>query len=604
MDRALEQRLKDELLRNMARLSFAAAAIYPILFFIVYLSTSIDFSVYALCGFFVVLPAGVGRVLIAKKVLAAVDSSGTARWNTLFWITVLASAAGWSLFSASTIQQEGSTTWNAMFLLLISTGLAAGGASSLAPDYRLAWTFILTLWSSHIFVFVSLGDLPTATVITLYCLYLSVQVKRQNQQMVSSIVDRAQLELQTLELKVANKKAVQARETAETALVLAEQARVAAEDASQAKSRFLATISHEIRTPLHGVLGMNTLLLDSELGAEQREYAETIGQSGEALLALINEVLDFSKLEAGREELQTQDLLLPEILSQAGEIVRRAAHEKALSFDVAVDDSLDQRLHGDADHLRQVLLNLLMNAIKFTDVGGVRMDASSLGEKADRLWVEIRVSDTGIGIAPKDLPGLFEPFLQLNSSTTRTKGGSGLGLAISKRLVDLMGGSLSVESVVNEGSTFTLQIPLRPAQSEASSEEAPKLKRLQKNSDSQQRILVVEDNETNQKILERLLSRAGYQCSVVENGSRAVGITQEQEFHLILMDCHMPEMDGYDAAQAIIKNLGEKAPPIVAVTANASLEDRKRCRESGMVDFLGKPVRLHLLQKVLDTYLS
>jgi signal transduction histidine kinase/CheY-like chemotaxis protein len=603
VDASIERGLNDELLRNSARLSFSSAAIYPFLFVVIYLSTSIEFSHLALCGFLAVLPAGIARIIAARRVLAA-EHPSEANFQLLLRLSVTASVLGWCLFSGTTIQLEGAHNWNSMFLLLISTGIASGGASSLASDLRLSYFFIFCLWVTHASVFFANQDWSTATLVTLYSLYLAVQSKRQNQRIVGSIVDSERLKLRTVDLQEANREARQAQETTERALVMAQEAQREAEAASQAKSTFLATISHEIRTPLHGVLGMNTLLLDSELPEEQREYAESIQSSGEALLSLINEVLDFSKLEAGGEVERLEDFQLSELLGQTEGIVSSLAREKSLSFALSLDETIPRTVRGDAAHLRQVVLNLLTNAIKFTDAGGVRLDAKLLKEVADRIWVEIRVSDTGIGISPEHQSILFEPFRQVNSSTTRTRGGTGLGLAISKRLSDLMGGTLVAESVPDEGSTFTLHVPLTHPATDVVRESEPELLRLHSAGNSSQRILVVEDNPTNQKILQRLLLRAGYDCEVVDNGREAIKAAVGRSFDLILMDCHMPEMDGYDATRCIVERMGERAPPIVAVTANASMEDRRRCRESGMVDFLGKPVRLNLLQKVLDTHLA
>ena len=599
----LERRLQDELLRNQARFAFSGAAVYPILFILVYLSTSISFSYLALAGFLAVLPAAVIRVVAAQRALAAEHPSAQA-YQSLFRWSVMASVLGWCIFSGTTIELEGADNWNSMFLLLISTGLASGGASSLVADKKLSQGYIFCLWLTHAAIFLSKDDLPTTVAVTLYCAYLTVQVSRQNRNLVDSLVDRERLRSRTEELESVNRAAKQAQETIKQALVLAQEERRTAEKASRAKSRFLATISHEIRTPLHGVLGMNTLLLDSELEAEQREYAESIRTSGETLLSLINEVLDFSKLEAGRELERLENFQPTELLTQAAGIVQALARERHLSFVLSVDASLSQSVRGDAQHLRQIVLNLLTNAIKFTDTGGVRLDAKLLAERTDRVWVEIRVSDTGIGMSDEEQVTLFEPFKQGNSTSTRVRGGTGLGLAIAKRLTELMGGTLCVESELGAGSTFILHLPFTWA-SESTVEESPNtMVRLRPNLNVDKSILVVEDNPTNQKILERLLFKAGYQCDVVVNGREAVDSVLNNTYDLVLMDCHMPEMDGYDAAQLIVEKMGDEAPPIVAVTANASDEDRLRCRDCGMIDFIAKPVRLPLLQKVLDTHLS
>lgn len=602
----LDRQVKDELLRDVARLSFSSAAIYPILFLLVYFSTTIHFSTVALCGFFAVLPAGVARLIAARSVLASTNPS-TGKYPLLLKISVIASVLGWSFFSGSSILDEGPHSWNATFLLLVSSGLAAGGASSLVGDLKLGRLFLFCLWLSHSAVFLVVPDYPSACVVTLYCFYLSVQLKRQHMRLVGSIIDREVLSTRAEELKLAHSQASLAQKTAEQALVMAEQARHDSEEASLAKSRFLATISHEIRTPLHGVLGANSLLATSELSAEQMEYVETIRQSGEALLELINDVLDFSKLEAGREESRAREFELSEILEQCMEIVRPQAQEKSLSLDLAIDEGVPDAVWGDSGHLRQIMLNLLSNAVKFTDSGGVRVDVTRLADREPN-WVEFRVADTGIGISSDQQKLLFEPFIQLNSSTTRTRGGTGLGLAISRRLVDLLQGSLELESEEGEGSTFRLQLhfPLHKVGKEVafkSGKVRAQRKPAQLEKRGEGRILVVEDNPTNQKILERMLSKAEIECEVVDNGHKAIDRATSEEFGLVLMDCHMPELDGYDATRELIKRMGEKCPPVVAVTANTSAADRDLCRDAGMCDFLTKPLRIHELQRVLDTHL-
>mgnify|MGYP002397483935 CR=1 FL=1 len=596
--------LSNELLRDVAKLSFSSAATYPILFFVIYTCTSVDFSTLALCGFFAVVPAGIARVHAARVILAARNpSEGQLQlWTRL---SVLAAIVGWSLFAGATIVAQGAHSWDTNLLILSSTGIAAGGSLSLAGDMMLGRTFLFTIWIAHTGAFVIENDYPMAFVVTMFCFYLALQHKRQHLRLTRSVLDRFALAGRADELDLANRKLSQAQIRAEEMLLLAEQQRSAAEEANLAKSRFLATISHEIRTPLHGVLGANSLLAVTELGEEQREYVETIRQSGEALLDLINDVLDFSKLEAGREEAREHDFRLGELLEQSLEIVQHKALEKSLSLDFTLQEDLPSHLRGDAGHLRQILLNLLSNAVKFTDHGGVRLDVRRYRTEPEREWLEFRVADTGIGIAHHQQTILFEPFQQLNSSTTRTRGGTGLGLAISQRLTELLEGTLEVESQEGEGSTFYLRLPFGHCEER---ESAPlqagsgRRERLEKRGEGL--ILVAEDNPTNQKIIERLLSKAGYRCDVVGNGRLAIEAARNHEFALILMDCHMPELDGYEATERIHEILGESCPPIVAVTANASEEDRQKCREAGMVDFLTKPLKLDRLQEVLDRYLS
>lgn len=576
---------------------------YPILFLVVFFSSTIEFTALAMCGFVAVFSAGIARIFTARAILSSKNPM-EGRLQYFLRASVLVAILGWSLFSCETILDEGGRSWNTNLLMLIATGLAAGGSLSLTGDLLLGRTFISVIWAAHCIPFLLRHDYSMAFVVSLFCWYLVVQLRRQNVRLLRSILDRMDLAQQAEDLKEANLQASQAQYRAEQMLMLAQDARLVAEEASLAKSRFLATISHEIRTPLHGVLGTNALLADSELTLEQRDYVDTIRQSGDALLELINDVLDFSKLEAGREEAREQDFALVELMGQCLEIVRHKAIEKSLSLDLALESDLPRQVRGDSGHLRQILLNLLFNAVKFTEHGGVRLDVKRLSRDPEREWVEFRVADTGIGISPQHQTLLFEPFQQLNSSTTRTRGGTGLGLAISKRLTELLGGILELESEEGLGSTFILHLPFRPsdtAERETTTDSTVRRDRLEKRGDGE--LLVVEDNLVNQKIMQRLLSKAGYRYELVDNGLLAVEAVLRKDFSLILMDCHMPELDGYEATERIRKILLERCPPIVAVTANASEEDRERCRASGMVDVLTKPLKLESLQQVLDRYM-
>ena len=598
VDALLEKSLENERLRSLARLSVSGAIIYPTLFVVLKLTTSIKFVPSAGVAFLIVCLAAIARITVAKRILGSSDPS-QGNYKLILRTSVIALALGWSLFSAVAVVTEGHSTWNALFLMLITTGLGAGGASSLEADKHLAAGFVFCLWVTHTLTYLVIGDWATGLVATLYCGYLGIQIKRQSAILTESILGHHRLRQKTEELETASLQAKTAQAETQRFLKLAKDALNTAEEADAAKGQFLATISHEIRTPLHGVLGMNTLLRDSKLTEEQREYSDGIRRSGEALLALINDVLDFSKMEAGSERLFEQDFRLEETLSQAEQMVKHNADKKGLTLRRVHDEHLPERVHGDMSKIRQVISNLLSNAVKFTDQGEIVLEAKLKHQADDTYHVQLSVSDTGIGVPLEHQQDIFEPFTQANSSTTRTREGSGLGLAISRHLAHLLKGSLSVDSTEGEGSTFTLLLPLEAARSEPSVEFQPNLSRLTIENAESKRILVAEDNPTNQKILKRLLRKSGCQCTVVENGKLAVEAVQKEDFDLVLMDCHMPEMDGYEATRKILA-LKPGAPPIIAVTANASDENQRLCRESGMVDFLSKPVNLSRLQKALN----
>ena len=376
-------------------------------------------------------------------------------------------------------------------------------------------------------------------------------------------------------------------------------ARDAAEAGSRAKSRFLAAMSHEIRTPLNGVLGMNRLLLQTALTEQQRGYARTIRASGKSLLVLIDAILDLSKIEAGQMELDIGKFEPRRIVEEATIALAVQAAEKGLAFCAHIDADVAQVLMGDGARLRQVLTNLVGNAVKFTERGAIAVEVSQREIDFDRVELSIIVRDTGIGIAPHALARLFQRFAQADSSTSRRYGGTGLGLAISEQLVTLMGGRITVETDVGVGSSFAITLPLAhgfgPAIDDADSQVGD-LDLLGK----ALRILVAEDDEVNRLVIGAMLASLGHRCDMVVDGREAVAQVQREHYDLVLMDLQMPELDGIAASQAIRALPGDVArTPIVALTANAMLEDRATCRAAGMNDYVAKPVSLRQLHDAI-----
>ncbi len=376
----------------------------------------------------------------------------------------------------------------------------------------------------------------------------------------------------------------------------------AAESANRAKSAFLAMMSHEIRTPMNAILGNAALLGEAELGPGERESVEAIESAGQTLLSVINDVLDFSKIEAEKMELERVGFAPATLVRSVVSLFMVDARERGLRLSAEIDPSIPVILAGDPHRLNQILSNLVGNAIKFTSEGGVTVRARVLERTRHHTRLRFEVADTGIGIEPEARGRLFSPFVQVDASTTRRFGGSGLGLAICRSLVTLMGGEIDVDSTPGDGSTFWFTIRLdTPTDKEADGV-------LENNEYTGRtvdtigaRVLVAEDNEANVRLIERMLGRLGIDVIAVGDGRQAVSAVRESLFDLILMDLHMPEMDGLDATRAI-RSAGHDIP-IVALTANAMNSDRQACLAAGMNDYLSKPVRATDLSAALHRWL-
>ncbi|WP_166437018.1 ATP-binding protein [Niastella caeni] len=374
-----------------------------------------------------------------------------------------------------------------------------------------------------------------------------------------------------------------------------DKARIEAETACNAKSIFLATMSHEIRTPMNGVINMSSMLAETPLTEKQREYTNIISTCGESLLNVINDILDFSKIESGKMDLEKEDFLLRNCIEDVLHIFSAKSAETGLDLSYRIEGTVPDQILGDELRLRQILTNLIGNAIKFTNEGEVFVGVRTISKANDQYELQFEIRDTGIGIPADKMQRLFKAFSQVDSSTNRKYGGTGLGLAIAQKLVELMGGRIWVKSEPGKGSSFffTIQTKGKSSIPDVTNQRNSKHEKLPGffSEIYPLHILIAEDNLFNQQVIVHILNKMGYQPKVVENGALAVAASQAENFDVIFMDMQMPEMDGLEATRAIRKAL-QIQPVIIALTANTMTGDREKCIDAGMNDYIGKPIDL------------
>ncbi len=588
------------LAQNEASISFSGRLrvgipVYPFILAVLWTGTDYPHDHLAILLFVSLLfLLGTALRLVALSKRDKLFARSAEDWYRFICLTVLIMAGSLGFILAHAILFYGLEKWSFIIIMIWNCGVIAGSIVTFASNEKLFKLQIGGLLLPPLFMALWLHtsvSLQYALGNFALILFSLVQGKQIGKDFWQQLLNRFLEDQRRKEME-------SSRQMAENALVIAQEARHKAEHAAKARSEFLANMSHEIRTPMNAVMGMTTLILDQELTPETLDYVKTIRSSSEALLTIINDILDFSKIESGKLDLEREPFCLHDCMEEVLELLANRAAEKHLELAAKFDPQVSEWIFGDITRVRQILLNLVGNAVKFTNQGEVVLSAELRRNDQDGLRLYLAVRDTGIGIPSDKIASLFQSFTQVDSSTTRRFGGTGLGLAISKRLTELMGGKIWVTSEPGVGSVFQLEIPYQPAP-------AQKLPAISPKDWMGKHILVVDDNETNRFLLSSYLSRWKLLATAVGSGQEALAALRLQPMAAVLMDWQMPQMTGPELALTIQQEFGSTAPPMIMLSSGASsFKEALGDRLNPFSAMLTKPIRRHQLHRTLAQVLS
>jgi len=594
-----------------AGLSNVISLVVAILLALVLWSKGPKILISAWVGYMVLITAIRYMLGYWQKKQSSQDKSKYERAARCYLVAILLTAFGWgmagyALFPNVPAQQ--------LMMGFVLSGIASGGVLVMAPILKLYLVYLsLTIFPVTVLFFQMGEDYTVLAFTTIFYVLLmgsigsrinssflkSLEIRFHNESLIE-FMSQARNEADDLNEELSTE--IEQRKRVEKEL---HKAKEIAEAASKTKSEFLANMSHEIRTPMNGVLGTLQLMQGTDLTESQKQFVSIAYNSGESLLSLLNDILDFSKIEAGKLDLEIIPFGLHNLCKELIILLKQKAAEREVVLETEIDSEIPNIIKGDPVRIRQILINLMTNAIKFTEKGAVTLKASVLEKTEKTVRLRIEVVDTGIGIEERSQRKLFNSFTQADGSTTRKYGGTGLGLAIVRQLVTMMRGRLGVESEVGKGSCFWVEVVFEIA--DIVMEETQRAV-VEINETLVGHVLLVEDNPVNQIVATKMLEKAGLTFEVANNGEQAMQrLSAEHNFDLVLMDCQMPVMDGYEAAQALRKKEQENALdrlPVIAMTANAMEGDKEKCFAAGMDDYVSKPVNQQALKETLARWLN